>query len=79
MRKLIRISVTDSSGEIHNFEETDETEHYINLKPENASNSVQILTRVFSDGNWTCDTEIESYFYAPRKVEIIFEYVKEEK
>lgn len=77
MKDLLKIIVTDSAGVEHVFDDSPgDVEHYLELQPlgsddEPLSGAVRVVTRT-----WTtrakCDTETESLFFAPRRVDVLY-------
>ena len=83
MKDLIKMIVTDSAGVEHEFEEIPgDIENYLELNPTDISGraiikitpadwAVRIITRTFTAGD-TFDTERESLFYSPRRIDVIY-------
>lgn len=78
IRELLKIIVIDAAGAEHIFNELPgEVENYLDLRPEDApgvaltAGTIKITTRSFSNRKF--DTEVESFFISPRRIDIIYD------
>lgn len=73
---MIKIVVTDSGGDEHIFNSEEDVELYFDLRPESECecnrriDGIKITTRVFE--NKKLETELESIFIRPRRVDVLF-------